>query len=515
MIRVRYRAAAVLAVIVCLAAMARPAYAGQPAEVQSSNFKSYTYSFYGVPVESPDPYTVEALLTGVDSDMGAFNNLQDLYVSDDGSLFVADTNNDRIVEIDSEFRFVRAFEGAIQEDGGVANFNKPLGVFVDKDNTIYIADTENARIVQMSRAGNLIRIIGKPTGEIIPPGFIYKPAKLVVDKTGRIHVLGLNVNQGIMEFDVQGKFEGFLAAGKVTASPIEIFWKRFSTREQRERMADFAPIEYSNIDIDDSGFLYTTSAAIDERLVYAEAFGGGTEQGAIVRKLNILGQDILPRTGRFAQVGDIVFPSSTDVSKSYRGVAQLTDVASAEHGVYHIVDNTRKRIFTYDGDGNLLYAFGGAGSENGGFRTPFSIAVSGERLYVADKNAGTIIVYAMTHYAKTIRDAIDLYENGNYAQSTAKWREVLAMNANLDIAYSGIGKAEFEVGNYKEAMRFFKLAHHQVWYSMAFKEYRKTIIERIFPVVAISILAFVIGLNVLKMYKNKKHKTRGERSWQM
>lgn len=513
MIPAKYRAAAALVVMVCFVATTRPVYAEQPTEVQRSNFKSYTYSFYGEPVESPDPYTVEALLTGVDSSIGPFHNLQDVYVSDDGALFVADTNNDRIVEIDSELHFVREFTGAVREDGSVNQFNKPLGLFVDRDDTVYIADTENARIVQMSREGHLIRTIGEPTGDIIPQGFIYKPAKLAVDRTGRIHVLGLNVNQGIIEFDSRGQFEGFLAAGKVNASPIEIFWKRFSTREQRDRMANFAPIEYSNIDIDPSGFLYTTSAAIDERVVVAEMAGGGTEQGAIVRKLNILGQDILPRMGRFPQVGDVVFPSSNDVSKSYRGVAQLTDIASAGHGVYHIVDNSRKKIFTYDGDGNLLYAFGGAGSENGGFRTPFSIAVFGERLYVADKNAGTIVVYTMTRYAKTIRDAIDLYETGQYEQSAAAWRKVLAMNANLDIAYLGIGKSEFEIGNYEEAMRLFQLAHHQAWYSVAFKEYRKHMIERIFPAAVISMFAFVVLYNVFKIYQNKKNKTRGEPSW--
>ena len=40
----------------------------------------------------------------------------------------------------------------------------------------------------------------------------YRPSKLVVDSSGRIHVVAINVNEGIVEFDPDGKFEGFLAA---------------------------------------------------------------------------------------------------------------------------------------------------------------------------------------------------------------------------------------------------------------------------------------------------------------
>ena len=505
---------AFLAAAVFFSALPR-AHAGPgDAEIPGSAFRSYTYTYYGEPAESPLPYVAERLLTGADIGTVPFDNPQDVYAAGDGTLFVADTNNDRIVEIDGRFQFVREFAGAVREDGSLAAFNKPQGVFVHRDGTIYVADTENGRIVHMTRDGRLIRTVEKPESDILPPNFVFRPVKLAVDPLDRLHVLGLNVNQGIMEFDRSGRFEGFLAAGKVYAGPIELFWRRISTREQLNRMANFAPIDYSNIDVDGDGFLYATIASIDERIVRQELFTGGSEQGAIVRKLNILGQDILPRTGRFPQIGDVDFPPSDDVSKAYRGVAQLTDVASAEYGVYYVLDNNRKKIFAYDGDGNLLYAFGGAGGESGGFRTPASLAVSGERLYVADKIAGTVAVFRMTRYAKAIRDAIALYETGEYGRSAAKWREVLKMNANLDIAYLGIGKAEFSAGNYKEAMRLFQLAHHQAWYSMAYKEYRKTVVEAAFLPVFFSALGLIVLIRAFNFFRNRKRKIRGDGAWQ-
>ena len=79
----------------------------------------------------------------------------------------------------------------------------------------------------------------------------YRPSKLVVDSSGRIHVVAINVNEGIVEFDPDGKFEGFLAAGKVTANPIEVIWKKLSPQAQLERMSNFVPIEYNNVSLDD------------------------------------------------------------------------------------------------------------------------------------------------------------------------------------------------------------------------------------------------------------------------
>lgn len=86
-------------------------------------------------------------------------------------------------------------------------------------------------------------------------------------------------------------FEGFLAAGKVNANPIEVIWKKLSTQAQLDRMSDFVPIEYNNVSLDDEDFIFATSAAIDSKVVVSELRSGrGTEQGALVRRLNMLGQ---------------------------------------------------------------------------------------------------------------------------------------------------------------------------------------------------------------------------------
>lgn len=51
---------------------------------------------------------------------------------------------------------------------------------------------------------------------------------------------------------------------------------------------------------------------------------------------------------------------------------------------------------------------------------------------------------------------------------------------NYDMAYSGLGKASYRDGDYKEAMGLFKLGNNTDWYSRAYKEYRKTVVAKWF-----------------------------------
>lgn len=54
----------------------------------------------------------------------------------------------------------------------------------------------------------------------------------------------------------------------------------------------------------------------------------------------------------------------------YSGASRIIDVVVREKGIYSVIDSTRGRIFTYDHEGNLLYIFGGIGSQEGTFDTP-------------------------------------------------------------------------------------------------------------------------------------------------
>ena len=72
--------------------------------------------------------------------------------------------------------------------------------------------------------------------------------------------------------------------------------------------------------------------------------------------------------------------------------------------------------------------------------------------------------------------ALDAYHRGHYAETEAIWRKVLELNANFDLAYTGIGRSLLRRGEYAEAMRYFRLGNNRRDYSEAFDLYRRSVI---------------------------------------
>jgi tetratricopeptide (TPR) repeat protein len=91
-----------------------------------------------------------------------------------------------------------------------------------------------------------------------------------------------------------------------------------------------------------------------------------------------------------------------------------------------------------------------------------------------------------------INEALDEYRRGRYESSARIWEEVLKMNGNYDLAYIGIGRAALRQGDYKTAMRYYKLKHYRVGYGKAFQLYRKQWIEE-----NIGTILFILAVIVL------------------
>ncbi len=80
---------------------------------------------------------------------GEINGPSDIFVGPDGLLYLADTGNDRIQVLYSNFSFVRN----IGKGRGGVQLNKPEGVFVS-EKFVFVADTGNNRIVVFDILGN-------------------------------------------------------------------------------------------------------------------------------------------------------------------------------------------------------------------------------------------------------------------------------------------------------------------------------------------------------------------------
>ncbi|NLW56556.1 MAG: hypothetical protein GX050_08085, partial [Firmicutes bacterium] len=160
--------------------------------------------------------------------------------------------------------------------------------------------------------------------------------------------------------------------------------------------------------------------------------------------------------------------------------------------IYSVLDRVRGRIFTYDVDGNLLYVFGGLGEQLGTFFPPVALDCLDDQMLVLDAAKNQVTIFAATDYQRRIHAAIDLYNRGRYDEAAQQWKSILRYNANFDLGYTGIGKALFLKGEYKEAMDNFRLANNRPDYSKAYRLYRKEVIGKNFGWIMFGLLLAVV-----------------------
>ena len=457
---------------------------------------TYNYDFWGELRESPDAYRVERVVgspeLGLDVPM---KSPQSLFV-DGNDLYVCDTGNNRILHLrrkQGDFTLVRVIDEV--KGAEPSAFNGPSDIYVDGEGRMYVCDQNNNRIVKMDKDANHIVSFVKPEDETYNQSLSFLPTRLVVDVAGRVFALGKNVNKGLMKYEPDGTFTGFIGASEARFNWYDYIWKLLSTKEQRAQQENFVPTEYENIYMDSKGFIFATIATFDE---------GDIEATKPIRRINAIGADILIRNGEEIPMGDLDWDTASEIS----GPSRLVDVTVFKNGIYVAVDRVRGRLFGYDTQGNMLWAFGGPGASDGYFKRPVSLEHMGYDLLVLDQQECSITMFTPTDYGSLIYSATEQYLAGFYEESADTWRQVLARNGNYDLAYVGIGRSLLREEQYKEAMHCFEVARDARNYGEALRLYRKVWVEEninwIFPlIVALLVVPLLIGrVRKMKMEVN-------------
>ncbi len=106
------------------------------------------------------------------------------------------------------------------------SLKSPRGLAIGPDGSTYVADTANSRIVRFNRAGKVQATWGSrsPEGQIPPPpGTFVEPWGLAVDAQGQVFVAD-TWNHRVQKFDAEGKFLlEWGTAGQIGAGPDK-FW---------------------------------------------------------------------------------------------------------------------------------------------------------------------------------------------------------------------------------------------------------------------------------------------------
>ena len=481
-------------------ALAISVFAGSTISVCAKD-KSYTYNYdyWGDVQDSPDFYMVQDSFTsgalGLDVPM---KSPQGLFAKDN-LLYIVDTGNNRIIEMEKNaedgsfkvLRYITEFKGGDLE---VKTFATPTDVSVDDDGNFYIADKDNSRILKLDNDLNYIMQFTIPVDPSLDEKTNFQPNKLAVDTAGRVYCIATGINKGLIKYESNGDFASFVGATPVSYNFFDYLKKKFATQAQREKMISFVPTEYENIFMDYEGFVYACIASVKE-----EDLKAGTVHA--VRKLNLLGDDILVRNGEFPVYGDIYMGTGGGIS----GPSRFADVTCMDNDVYVCLDRNRGRLFGYDDQGNLVFAFGGNGNRDGYFRQPSAIVNMGRDLYVLDSLDCNITTFGTTEFGDVVFDAMEQFDRGEYDASEASWIHAKNLNGNYDLAYIGIGRALLRQEKYKEAMEYFEVKYDADNYSKAYKQYRKVWIEEnIGLVVAALIVIVVVPLAIGKIRRIKR-----------
>ena len=527
-IAVRAVSAVMAAVTLCTSV----AYADEP-------YSGYNYDWWGDPVPSQNGYVVDKVVSGKDIGCGELTQPSDMFFSPKDELYIVDTNfagsidtsaqKGRIVVTDIDFNLLYSIEyldfsdvgdwlatkDEELESGSLDSaryaketniyFKGPTGVFVDDDDIIYVADNENERVISFTAAvddngygyGKVLSVYTRPDSSVYDSSTTYNPSKVLVDAAKNVYVCIKSITSGAVVFSKEGEFSGYYGANRVEQTSeviLNAFWKLIFTREQIKRMKKNVPVEISNFDIDSDNFVYTVT----------ESKSASTD---VLKKMNSAGTNI------FTNLGYSDYDFGDPLTKYYRGQtysSQITDVDIGPNGEINLLDLKTGRVFQYDDECNLLFIFGGIGSQKGTFTTVNSVESVGTNVYVLDGRKCSITVFKQTEFGSIVHEAIELFNKGKYEEAREPWNEVLRRDSNYWLAYIGLGNAYLNEGNYEEAMDYFYY-NSKTGYNDAFKGWRMDFIRDNFTLFAAIIIVALAAIYVIFSVRNRRRaKKRAE-----
>lgn len=135
------------------------------------------------------------------------NAPRSLAFAPDGTLYVTDSRNHRILHLDMQGNVLHqwgSYADGVGTPLGPGTFNEPWGIAVGPDGSVYVTDTWNHRVQKFTAEGRFVKTWGV-FGQGETPESFYGPRGLAVDDKGRVYVTDTG-NKRIVIFDANGNF---------------------------------------------------------------------------------------------------------------------------------------------------------------------------------------------------------------------------------------------------------------------------------------------------------------------
>lgn len=437
-------------------------------------------------VAMPLAYAYERALYDFD---GPLKGAQAICITAQGRVYIADTGNDRVIAADLSGRVYYV----LTEADGLA-FSGPAGVFASPDMGLYIADTNNSRILHFSEGGKYIETFDKPQSEALGDNYAFNPTAIAVSPvTGYIYTLKASA---IMMIDARNQFRGYMGQPEIGFSLRDFVTRLFASETQMNQVRRREADPYLSFAMDADGMI----AAASRDSVHGEIkvlnaigknsyreYGGASDWGSMGRAFWSLFN-----IGSFAGKAFVYAERRDDAGQAILPV--LRDIAVDQQGIITVIEEKTCKLYQYNQDANLLAVFGGYSKQLGGFEQPTALAVAPDgRIYVLDAMKNNLQVFAPTEFMRKVHGAVVDYNKGAYDEALTLWDDVLKVNANYELARVGVGQALMKQKNYPEAMAQFRLANERTLYSEAWQKHRHELFRGYFGWVILAAVLIAVG----------------------
>lgn len=443
-------------------------------------YDGYQYNDDQHAVAAPVGYLPRKTVAGGQLPVGTFGSAPDLFVDEEERLYVVDSTNGHIVVLDAELNYIETL--TFFENGASTPLPGLKGFFIRDtgvERRYYAADPENQRVIVADSQLNIVQTIERPDSALLPSNVPFAPDKVLVDSQGTLYVLIPGLYRGACVFSPEGEFLTFFGSNKVELSArmlLDYFWKSLLNDTQKDSMARYIPVEYSNFDITPDDFIYTVTQK--------SVAGGSVVSTNEIKKMNAKSVNVYKEDN----YGDLEAAWSDGRLLD----TAFTDIDVMDNDFVAALDATQGRVFIYNEDGQWITVFGGIGVLEGTFRIPVAIETIGQRIYVLDQMSDTVTMFTPSAFGETIFAALELYNKGDYAESVSLWQEVIRYAGGYDPAYISIGKTLLNQGDYAGAMDYFRKGHSPELYSDAFKQYRnESLQDWFYPIFAVLIILVI------------------------
>jgi DNA-binding beta-propeller fold protein YncE len=281
-----------------------------------------------------------------------FDSPRDIAFAQDGTIYVADSRNHRILHLDQEGQLLHSWGTFAASDYSTnvmappGTFNEPWGLGIGSDGSVYVADTWNNRIQKFTSVGEFVTMWGQ-FGAAETPYHFWGPRDIAVDDQGRIFVTDTG-NKRIVIFDSDGNNLGAFGGAGLGIGQFD---------------------EPVGITVDDQGRLYiadTWNMRIQIMIPAGETLSYPTH----------ITWDI-----------DAWFSDSLD-NKPFLAIDE-------DYNTY-VGDPVMGRVLIFDQQGNFLQAFGGFGSGPTEIGIVGGLAIDPEgKVWVADARNNRLMRFSL------------------------------------------------------------------------------------------------------------------------